>query len=756
MKIKTIPNLKELSKYLLYFVLMYLCARAKIVPQMIGLSAGLYVALIYCRCNMYILSPLYISACLLVDCSIVGIIYAMSPILIFAIAKYGHYKAKRPMRTVACNAYALLSTSMILIGCIFSPTWGYLVLSVLANQIFTFFCLIICYAVLVRGYTAKFSTDELAGGFVLAAILGLGLYSINIFGFRPYYLVLGFSMVFSIYMFKLDIAMAVSLAIALGGAIACRSIAICGGVAMMCLVSATFYKTNMWIVATAVTLTDLLCGIFFGSYPDYDYLHIIAITIGSFCFAALPKRAKAYLKIYKRDDSLTTSQNMTNRIKSGIAQRLNLVASVFYEMAESYTHLEYTTSTPTQTLRLAQQLKQSTCARCPRLNSCESALGMPMERMLEELISTALITHRITLVDLPSFINSRCGDIPRLINNCNILIDNHLKKVQGLKALSKEQDFIAAQFVGISGLLGQLCGQIKSQVIIDKNAQEQIIQNLGYNNIVCSEATITENKKNYDVALVVRKQDVDKKAIAQVVGKILGVKLTKQPDNSPVDVARECIFLCNKPKFDIAFHTCSASKKSGEIGGDCFDIERLRGNKVMLALCDGMGNGMSAREHSQKTLSLISRFYRAGFDNSQALAIVNRLLAITSQDNFSALDMCVVDLENGLCDFIKLGGVDSIIKKSDRMIIVKSQALPIGIIDDATPQVQRIKLDSGDVVTLCSDGITDCLSIDGLEYVVSKISGLNPTVIANEIMHQAKLRGLKDDASVVVFRLFEN
>jgi stage II sporulation protein E len=129
------------------------------------------------------------------------------------------------------------------------------------------------------------------------------------------------------------------------------------------------------------------------------------------------------------------------------------------------------------------------------------------------------------------------------------------------------------------------------------------------------------------------------------------------------------------------------------------------------------------------------------------------LLAVISKDSFNALDMCVVDLELGTADFIKQGGVQSIIKRLDGIQVVDSNTLPLGIVEEAIPQVRRQMLSVGEMVVMFTDGIMDTLTLSGIKHIVDTLSTLNPQQICDEIINQAKALGLKDDSSVVVFRL---
>jgi hypothetical protein len=64
-----------------------------------------------------------------------------------------------------------------------------------------------------------------------------------------------------------------------------------------------------------------------------------------------------------------------------------------------------------------------------------------------------------------------------------------------------------------------------------------------------------------------------------------------------------------------------------------------------------MGAGVNAHKMSAMTLGLIENFYKAGFDNEIILESVNKLLAVNNQENYSTLDVCLLDLNNQIADF---------------------------------------------------------------------------------------------------------
>ena len=178
----------------------------------------------------------------------------------------------------------------------------------------------------------------------------------------------------------------------------------------------------------------------------------------------------------------------------------------------------------------------------------------------------------------------------------------------------------------------------------------------------------------------------------------------------------------------------------------------------MLALSDGMGSGNTAKATSQASLSLIECFYRAGLPAEVSLSTVNKLLSFSGEDNFTALDLAVINLENLSCDFIKLGAPYGFIVSRGVVKLIEGSSLPMGILNELKPAVCTEPVMPGDVILFLSDGITDAFgsATDFADFLIA-ISTSNPQKLADKIMNEAfTLYGNKagDDMTVVACKIF--
>ena len=179
--------------------------------------------------------------------------------------------------------------------------------------------------------------------------------------------------------------------------------------------------------------------------------------------------------------------------------------------------------------------------------------------------------------------------------------------------------------------------------------------------------------------------------------------------------------------------------------------------KYLLAISDGMGHGEKAHKNSELTISVVENFYRAGFENEIVLSSVNKLMSINQMEDFATLDMCVIDLECGFIDFIKLGANPSYIRHKNSVTIVEGASLPLGVVDEIKTTVKKSAIDEGDIIILCSDGVAD--TFGGEEYLKDFITHMqisSPQEMADFIHKVAIQRSggeIKDDITTIVARI---
>ena len=453
-------------------------------------------------------------------------------------------------------------------------------------------------------------------------------------------------------------------------------------------------------------------------------------------------------------------KNVVNRNREVLQRRLGNLAEVFCDMDEVFRKLiKKEMSEEEAKDMLYEEIKDTICKGCSENKHCHRTFGEDTKKIFKELITIAYERGKITLLDLPSYLSSRCGKANYLINEINTLTNQYKSYSRLVGNVDTSKLLIADQLSGMAGLMKTLSSEVDTMVSFDSARESKLIDELAVNNIICTDAVVYEKGNRTTLAsVIVREEDVNKLKLQQVVTKICGGKMVIN-DVYPTEKAGLVnVNLKSAPMFDCVFGLSCKPRSNGTISGDSHSIERLDGDKFMFAICDGMGSGEKAGEKSQTAVGLVENFYKAGFDNDIILSSVNKLLNLEKDDMFSTIDVCVIDLKNGIADFVKMGSASSYIRGIDECKIVESGALPIGVLQDAKALTKKIVLSEKDMVVICSDGINDTFGSDSeMKDFLLTIKTANPQEFADAVLEKALANNngyAVDDMTCIVVKIF--
>jgi len=199
--------------------------------------------------------------------------------------------------------------------------------------------------------------------------------------------------------------------------------------------------------------------------------------------------------------------------------------------------------------------------------------------------------------------------------------------------------------------------------------------------------------------------------------------------------------------FALVSRTVTNQKISGDATGEC----RIPGGRVCFALSDGMGSGKQARSESEAAIRLLFRLYDAGVQKELVYENVNRmLLAQNESEIYATLDAVSIDLNTGEAEFLKYGAPPGFLLREGLISPINGEALPCGILAEAKPSVTRLKLERGDRIVLCSDGVQDVLP-EGVEKAILALENEKQT--GEALLKLAEARGGSDDMTVMVIRV---
>lgn len=740
-------------RLLLYFILFTILGMADILDGLRPFYIGLFVGLIYCRENLLLISPLYIVAMLLAEFTWQSLTLAVSPVIIIGAAYYIHYIAKKRMKIWHIMLYALISQ----IPMFFIYGSGYDALTdaflrIALSQVFTLASIVVCYAVLVRGLRYRLTVDEsLAGGiFLLAA--SLGLYCIQFFNVRPFYFFFGAAMLFAVYVFA-ERGIIFCILAGLGAMAHNIEISLAVLSASGALLAYSLRRANSYIMAAAVVCSELVCSLALKLNTDYNFINSILFASGAIIFAVVPSKYKNKMLCFAGTDKGYAVKTIVNRSRLELYTKLTGISSVLLEMQSSLVK-DVKGMPPIAESKnfLALELANKYCASCVRRKHCEAALSSSTASIIYDIVSRAIDKGKVNITDVPEVMAEMCIKVKEFLKSSQEIADMYSAKKELSDTIDDSKLIMSEQVSGIAGMLLELAKDVKSVVSFDSDREERLIDELAYKNVVASEAAVYSDGETVKTTLVVREEDADKAAVAKTVSRVLGCPMLSC--SKTLSAGSVSLSLVSAPQYDIIFGESSSLKQGSDKSGDTKTIIKLSTDKVLAAICDGMGSGREAASGSNSAIALVESFYKAGIDDSVVLSLINKLLSVRNEENFQTLDMCVINLRKGYADFIKLGAPESVIRNKDSVEIIKGGALPLGILDNVKPCVTRKIINPGDMISMFSDGVSDNIGADGVARISEQNKTTNPQTLADLIIEDAEYAGKGDDKTVICFRIF--
>jgi stage II sporulation protein E len=750
-------------KYVMFFALFYVLAGAGIKGLVFCFAFGALYGLVWCNQKVYILAPLYVLASLLQNFGLDTAITSCTTVLVLLVAYTIHLKLKKPIKPYLLLVYALVSQAAYVWLAVVS---GVNIFAVIAHLVvgilFLFACMTFFTAMFVRGITSRLKLAEIISGCVFVMALSCGLSQIWLFDFEVVKFVGALTILLSAYCLDVKFSMVIAACFGVGTMLYDASAVYVAPFLVWALVVNSFKIKNRFVPVFALLAVEVVMGLLFQLYYTYTPMSFVSVALACLVFLVVsPKILLSVNATFLSASQNLAMRNIVNRNRDSLSRRFHNLSEVFCEMDKVFrSMIKGGLSIEEAKLMLKDEVKEKFVAYQTNGKNLR-AFDKELDTVLLELISIALERNHVTLLDIPPFITSQYSNINALVSIINNTTDQYKQYASFMNNLDASKVLIAEQLTGVAKIMRSLSEEVGKNVIFDNAREEKIVNELTYNNIICSEAIIYEQSPSIlNVSLVVKQEDSGKAKIAKIVSKILGHNMAVASVNPTSRGGWSIVELKNSPKFDIIFGTAGCPKHNNQTSGDTYSLIRIENDKFMMALCDGMGNGANAECSSALAVGLLENFYKAGFDNDIILNSVNNLLSLdTREDSFSSLDICVLDLKNGIADFVKLGATTGFVKHIDGVSKIECESLPIGIVRQIKPITQKNVLCSGDIVFLCTDGVVDSFeNTMQMQDFIASITTVNPQVVAEELLQKALANNggiAKDDMTILVARIYE-
>lgn len=751
-----------LFQFVVFVALFFVLSCSSIQGLFYPFAFAMLFALAWSGQKVWLLVPAYIVGLIISNHSFEGIICIVSTVTMLALPYYIHVLSKKPMKKWELFLFCVLGqTAHIVFGAIGGVSPVILVLHLLVGLIYLYFCLSIFEPLIMRGFAYKLTLiEKISASIILLSIAG-GLSELNLYGFSFLKFFVALLLLTISHTSTISQSMIFASLMGIGSLLSTQNPILIAPFIIWALAISIFRKLNRVFSSLALIISETIVTFFFEIYYSFSIVGFLPVVISSIIFLCIPQKYLSKLStLLSPSPERLAVKNLLNRNREVLQRRLANLGEVFFDMNIVFRRLIKKEASEEEAKEmLYEELKKSICSGCPEQKHCHRTFSEDTHKIFIQLVSIALERGKITLLDLPSYLSSRCGKANFLISETNTITKQYKSYRQLVGNIDTSKLLISDQLEGVSGLMKTLSKEVDTMICIEPEKEEKLKEELSSNNIICTDAIIYEKDAHTTMAtVVVREEDVNKLKLQKVASKICSHPMAIYNVYPTERAGLVSVNLKTAPRFDCIFGLSQRAKSGSDCSGDRHSIERLDGDKFIFAICDGMGTGERAGEKAETAVGLIENFYKAGFDSELILSSVNKLLNLERDDIFSSIDICTVDLKSGIADFIKMGSATSYIRGQDGCQIIECSALPVGVLDSARAVTKKVVLKDRDFIVICSDGVNDAFgSDDEFKDFLLTIKTQNPQEQADLIMQKAVSINngyAVDDMTVIVVKIF--
>ncbi|MDK0719056.1 stage II sporulation protein E [Clostridium perfringens] len=613
-----------------------------------------------------------------------------------------------------------------------------------------------------------FSIDEIVSIelFICLLIVGIGTISINDISFRNIAAILFIIALAFISDTNMGAGAGITMGIILGFATGnlMESIAIYGACG---LVAGIFRESGKLFTALSFNIIFVIVTLYSGVFNNISFIEAL---VGTGIFLLIPKKIynKISLEINKDKKVGHFSEVRFAEIKDELTERLKDFTEVLSIMGKSLNNLVGNDKLAIKNKgnALVENLSDRTCSDCDMRYMCWKRELHQTYNAFSDLIRN----YENNSGAFPHELEKKCIKKYALVKNLedimNIYMVNETLKSrlgEGRKILFNH---INNMSVTISEIVDEFGNELHLCTDVEKSIKKSLLKyGINFGSLICY------NDKNGRIKIKMQMENCMGsqtciKTVLPIISETIGKNMSIGSEGCNINSKNNMceIVIEEAPKYHINSHVAVATKEGEKFTGDSYSYGRTKDGNYITVISDGMGSGPEAGLESKVSVEIIEKFMEVGFDEKIAIDAVNAIMSIkfSEDEKFSTLDMNKIDLYTGNAKFMKVGAIESFIKRGNKVEVINSNTLPFGVLEEPDVDTVEKQVSNGDVIVSISDGILDVKN-DGsfdttwLIEFLKNTKYRQPKDLSIAILEKAKeLSGgkAKDDMTVVVSKVF--
>ena len=536
-----------------------------------------------------------------------------------------------------------------------------------------------------------------------------------------------------------------------GFAIALASSGDLSALGVLCLAilfCSLFSKTGRFSRTVAFICAAATGAIMTGN-SDFAVKMVVSVSIISCVYVFLPyeicNRKNISIMIEGRHE-----KNISNKLAFASLAVEELVDSI-EKVSERLTKINQNDMSYVYTNAADQICKN--CAKC--LHCWEREYSQTMD-VMNNLSSKLKQTGAVSADDFPDYFT--CLHPAQLITAINGNFGDFKKSQTDNDGMENLRNLMNEQLLGISVLLSEFSEEIEQSAPAPANIYESVKNVLIELNIKTENfCVLFDRHDRIVIEIYTHKKVQDKKeSLTHALSKSLERDFelpvfTQIGDQTKVAFFEKCLY-------SLDFYAVQKAANDGPYCGDSYEYFTDASGMAHLILSDGMGSGSGAAIDSSMTCSLVTKLIKAGFGFRSAVKFINSALIVKStKESLATVDLTRFDMYTGETNLIKAGAAATYVRRGGKCTRLEVASLPLGILNEANFDSLTLRLNTGDMIVMVSDGAM--AEDDHMSDDISAHSNLSAKELALHLCETAKNAQDKnntDDITVIVASIRKN
>lgn len=513
------------------------------------------------------------------------------------------------------------------------------------------------------------------------------------------------------------------------------------------------------------SLAFLIMGVILAFVFQEEIMGIVelrGIVSAMIVFLAIPKSSLQIIDIdYEKGEENSFAKE---DIRALANYKIEDFSGAFRRLAKSFNRAAEVEEglTSAQIQGIFDDLSEGICKNCTNCSYCWEKNYESTRNDIQGILQTAGERGSIAPEDVKESFGSQCIHFPDYIKRVNQNMRTVHMNMSFQNKMAESRRALGSQMQEVAGMLGDFSKELSHVKERGKEEKRAIALALRQAGLIVKKLSVNERRHDMiEVQFEGRakgKNCVTKRDVAECLKRATGIRFRGVGETKNV-IGREfeTIRFAQDTNFKTLTGLARVAKSGEQVSGDNFSFLELGTGELLMVLSDGMGSGNEACQDSEALVNVLEDLLEVGFQKESAIRMLNSFFVLSYEGRtFTTLDMTSINLYTGECEFLKNGAAATFVKRKDRVEIIVSSALPVGVELQAQTTSERTVLQDGDLVVMVTDGILDAFPGEDKEFYVQNIlentNSSNPSDIANRILMQALERSAHlapDDMSVL-------